>query len=83
MTPPRTVPPLPQRFFNWVASASISAIDNGRPVTVVTPLPARPGRLAADAHRPRLGGTGSALRTDAFAAPHAGSWDTNYPHPVE
>jgi len=42
MIPSRTVPPEPQRFFKRVASASMSASDNGRPVTVVTPFPARP-----------------------------------------
>ena len=42
MLPPRTVPPDPQRFLSLVASASMSALDNGRPVTVVTPLPALP-----------------------------------------
>jgi len=52
MTPSRTVPPEPQRFFNCVASAWMSAAGNGNPVTVVTPLPAlpwvsRPTRTAA------------------------------------
>jgi hypothetical protein len=42
MMPLRTVPPDPQRFLSFVASASMSATDNGRPVTVVTPLPALP-----------------------------------------
>ena len=38
----RTVPPEPQRFLSWVASASKSPCASGRPVTVVTALPARP-----------------------------------------
>jgi len=42
MTPSRTVPPDPQRFFSWAAKELRSADDIGSPVTVVTPLPARP-----------------------------------------
>src|ERR1700730_421037 len=42
MTPSRTVPPDPQRFLSLPAKVSISDIDIGRPVTVVTPLPALP-----------------------------------------
>jgi hypothetical protein len=59
MTPSRTVPPEPQRFLSRVASASMSAGDNGKPDTVVTPLPARP--LVS---RPTMMGPG-------FAAPDA------------
>ena len=42
MTPSRTVPPDPQRFLSRVAKASTSDKDMGKPVTVVTPLPALP-----------------------------------------
>ncbi len=42
MTPPRTVPPDPQRFLNWAARDSISHNGIGKPVMVVTPLPALP-----------------------------------------
>src|ERR1700679_2047625 len=43
MMPLRTVPPEPQRFLSFVASASISARDKGNTVIVVTPSPALPG----------------------------------------
>ncbi len=42
MMPSRTVPPDPQRFLRRAANESISEGDSGKPVTVVTPLPARP-----------------------------------------
>src|ERR1700676_3588754 len=42
MTPRRTVPPDPQRFLSLAAKESMSDNDRGRPVTVVTPLPALP-----------------------------------------
>jgi hypothetical protein len=42
MMPSRTVPPDPHRFLSFVASASISESDSGKPVMVVTPLPALP-----------------------------------------
>ena len=42
MTPSRTVPPDPQRFLSLAAKESMSDSDIGRPVTVVTPLPALP-----------------------------------------
>src|SRR5271154_784314 len=42
MMPLRTVPPDPQRFLSFVASASMSAMLSGSPLIVVTPLPALP-----------------------------------------
>ena len=41
-TPSRTVPPEPQRFLRPVASTSMSLGPRAKPVTVVTPFPARP-----------------------------------------
>ena len=67
MTPPRTVPPDPQRFLSWAAKDSISDSGRGSPVTVVTPLPALPLTSRPDPHRPELGRARSALGTHALA----------------
>jgi hypothetical protein len=42
MTPSRSVPPDPQRFFSLAANSASSASGNLKPLTVVTPRPALP-----------------------------------------
>ena len=69
MTPSRTVPPEPQRFLRRVASASMSAGLQGTPVTVVTPLPARPLTSLPTRTTPGLAAPGAPLgQTQSFTA---------------